>query len=145
VNYIRDNKTIKLTGPFGQLRYHTDPKYPLIFIATGTGFAPCKAIIEQALQDKQGERIELYWGARESKDLYFNKELLQLSESNNHFSYFPVLESRVYHAVLARHQDLSHFHLYLSGHQEMVFTAQKLFQFPQYFYSDWLDYKPNEN
>jgi len=142
VDYIRQNKTIQLTGPFGTLQYHTEPKLPLIFVATGTGLAPCKAIIEKALQDDQHARIELYWGASQKSDLYYHEELIQLTHQARDFNYYPVLESRVYHAVLTRHQDLSSFHLYLSGHQEMVFTAQKLFKYPKYFYSDWLDYFP---
>lgn len=139
VQYFKEQKNIEIKGPYGKLQYHAAPRLPSILIATGTGLAPCKAIIEQAFLDKHVMPMELYWGARNQEDLYFHDELLYYAQHHAAFSYYPVLDTRVYEVVLNRHRDFSGFHVYLGGHQEMVMTAQKLFGHPPYFYSDWVE------
>lgn len=144
VHYIKHNKILELKGPYGKLAYHPTPRLPLLFIAAGTGFAPCKAIIEEALTDKDHAPIYLYWAARKQEDLYWHEKLVELQQEIAHFHYVPVLSSlgkeRIYDVVLKDHPDVSHFHVYASGPEEMVLTAQQKFSYPPHFYSDWLDY-----
>jgi CDP-4-dehydro-6-deoxyglucose reductase len=142
IKQIKELKQLELKGPFGNMRYQKEPPYPLLFLAAGTGLAPCKAIIEKALKDKNHSDIYLYWGARKKEDLYWHDELIKLKTKIKNFYYIPVLssEGRVYEVVLKNHHDLSQFHIYASGPSEMVFEAQKAFNYPKYFYSDWLNF-----
>ncbi len=146
IQQIRDTQNLALGNPTGNMRYHNKPDYPLIFIAAGTGLAPCKAMIEEALKDKSHQDIYLYWGARYQSDLYWHEELCKLRDQVKGFYYTPILsaEGRVYDAALNDHADFSHKHVYASGPAEMVFATQKALSShglnPKYFYSDWLEY-----
>jgi CDP-4-dehydro-6-deoxyglucose reductase len=146
IKQIRQTKKLYIQGPYGTLRYHAKPRYPLIFLAAGTGFAPCKAMIEEAFRDKNHADIYLYWAARRESDLYWHSELIKLSENNNNFCYIPVLsaQGRVYQSALKQHQDFSSYHVYASGPAEMVFATQEALSAyhlnPVHFYSDWLGY-----
>lgn len=135
---LHQNHCISLTQAEGHMRVVTTPRYPLLFVATGTGFAPCKALIEEALKDKTPPPLTLFWGARFQKDLYFHQELIALQQAHSEFSYIPVIGERVYEAVLKKISAFSQFHIYACGHEQMVLSAQKLFSHPPYFYSDWL-------
>lgn len=148
IQQIRDTQKLALGNPLGNMRYHKKPAYPLIFLAAGTGLAPCKAMIEEALKDKHHQEIYLYWCARFKPDLYWHEELCKLRDKNKNFYYTSILsavspEVRVYDAALRDHSDFSHCHVYASGPAEMVFAAQKALSphglNPSYFYSDWLD------
>jgi CDP-4-dehydro-6-deoxyglucose reductase, E3 len=46
-----------------------DSDKPMVLVASGTGFAPIKAIIEQAAHKKTDRPMRLYWGERRPKDL----------------------------------------------------------------------------
>src|SRR5207249_7379618 len=45
---------------------------PIVLVASGTGFAPIKAVIEAAFKKGVSRPMTLYWGARRPKDLYLN-------------------------------------------------------------------------
>ncbi len=140
ISHIKSEKQLQFTGPFGQLRYENYPVYPLLFIAAGTGFAPCKAIIEEALKDPHHPEIYLYWTVRKKTDLYWHDQLTQLTKKYPKFNYMPVIstEQRVDAVVLKNHQDLKKMHVYVGGPEEMVKDLQEKFLFPPHFYSDWL-------
>ena len=73
----------------------SDPIYgdndkPLILLASGTGFAPIKAIIEHAIHKGIKRPMTLYWGCRVRADLYLD-ELAQRWASEHGITYIPVL------------------------------------------------------
>ena len=140
ISHIQQDKQLRFTGPFGGLRYQAYPQYPLLLIAAGTGIAPCKAIIEEALRDKDQAEIYLYWTVRKSADLYIDAELKKLAEQFEKFKYIPVIstEQRVDSVVLKSHPDLRKFHVYVGGPEDMVKDLQEKFYFPPHFYSDWI-------
>ena len=43
---------------------------PIVFVASGTGFAPIKSLIEEALHQGVQRPMVLYWGGRKRADLY---------------------------------------------------------------------------
>ena len=116
INQIKKNKTLSFRGPYGKMIYHSKPHYPVIFITAGTGFAPCKAIIEELSRQKKPPLYYSYVVTRQSVD-------------------------KIYKKILKNHPDLSRYHIYSAGPREMVLDAQKKLGFPTYFYSDWLGYK----
>jgi CDP-4-dehydro-6-deoxyglucose reductase len=158
IENIKKTRTLDIRGPFGQCTYKKIPEYPSIFIAGGTGFAPIKAIIEQALSEKITQPIYLYWGARTQADLYMNELASQWEKDVSHFQYIPVLSASLeadhwtgktgflHDAVLADHPDLTHHHVYASGPQEMVYAALDIFKRhgldEKLMYSDAFDFPP---
>lgn len=67
------NDLLRLNGPLGTFFLRDYSGKDLIFLATGTGFAPVKAILESLSQVKSEElpsSVKVYWGGRIASDLY---------------------------------------------------------------------------
>jgi CDP-4-dehydro-6-deoxyglucose reductase len=60
-------------GSARQFLLREDAGKPAILMAGGTGFAPIKALIEQAWQQKSTRPLSLYWGARDRAGLYLHE------------------------------------------------------------------------
>src|ERR1700744_3847162 len=56
--------------PFGEFYLRTGTERPVICLATGTGFAPIKSIIEDLIARGSSRPVHLYWGGRRRQDLY---------------------------------------------------------------------------
>ena len=70
----KQNDLLRFEGPMGTFCLHETPATHLILLATGTGIAPIKAILEELQQDPDPyrfEQIKLYWGGRYLHDLYW--------------------------------------------------------------------------
>lgn len=112
-------------------------KQPMIFVAGGTGFAPMKALLEELLRQNCTQPMQFYWGARSSADLYMHQQMLELANHYEHLSYIPVISDDcshwqgatglVHQQVLAEHNDLSPFMVYLCGPWAMNQTAKQAF------------------
>lgn len=66
---------LRLHGPLGTFSIRSTPQIHLVFLATGTGIAPVKAILEYLVQhpdEIKGKSIYVYWGGRTSQDIYGN-------------------------------------------------------------------------
>lgn len=67
------NDLLRLHGPLGTFFLRDVAGLDLVFLATGTGIAPVKAILE-ALPSRAGgapRSIRLFWGARHRQDIYW--------------------------------------------------------------------------
>ncbi len=134
---MKEKDILRMEGPFGSffLREHSDR--PIVLLASGTGFAPIKAIIEH-LQFKASTRpAVLYWGCRSKADLYMHDWALAAAQQMPNLRYVPVLsEPRaedawtgrnglVHRAVMADRPDLSGHQVYACGAPIMVESAQR--------------------
>ena len=126
---------------------------PMVLLASGTGFAPIKAIIEH-LQFKGIDReTVLYWGCRSKADLYMHEWAEQAAATMPRLRYVPVLSEPkpedawtgrtgfVHQMVMADLPDLSGHEVYACGAPVMVESAQRDFsarcQLPaEAFYAD---------
>ena len=63
---------LRLEAPFGSFYLREESKKPIIFVASGTGFAPIKGIIEHAIHTQNKRPMTLYWGVKTEADLYMN-------------------------------------------------------------------------
>ncbi len=69
--HLRHHGSCNIQLPYGDCYLdQLAPRKPIIFIAGGTGFAPIKAMIEEMLAHDDPRQIQLYWGARETSDIY---------------------------------------------------------------------------
>jgi CDP-4-dehydro-6-deoxyglucose reductase len=69
---MKEKDILRIEGPYGSFYLREDSDAPIILLASGTGFAPIKALIEH-MQHKNIQRpTTLYWGGRRPSDLYMN-------------------------------------------------------------------------
>ena len=61
---MKEKDILRFEGPLGTFFLREDSDKPIIFVASGTGFAPIKAIIEHAFHSGIARPMVLYWGGR---------------------------------------------------------------------------------
>jgi len=75
---IAENQLLQLEGPKGTFFLRDKKAGPIIFIATGTGYAPVKSMVSDFIQKQQFDRpIYVYWGNRSSNLFYDKQQLLE--------------------------------------------------------------------
>ena len=67
---MKEKEILRIEGPFGSFFLREDSTKPIILLASGTGFAPVKALIEHMQHQGIARKVTLYWGARQPADLY---------------------------------------------------------------------------
>ena len=136
---MKEKDILRVEGPFGSFFLREDTDKPMILLASGTGFAPIKAIIEH-MQFKNSQRhAVLYWGCRSKADLYLHDWALAAAEQMPNLQYIPVLSEPkpedawtgrtgfVHQAVMHDHPNLMNHQVYASGVPIMVESAKRDF------------------
>jgi len=77
---VRVGTEISVAGPFGNLWLRPSDA-PILCVAGGSGLAPLKAMLEQAMGDDCKRETVLVFGAREQRDLYCLNDIKAISES----------------------------------------------------------------
>ncbi|HSV34693.1 MAG TPA: CDP-6-deoxy-delta-3,4-glucoseen reductase [Ramlibacter sp.] len=133
---MKEKEILRAEGPYGSFYLREDSAKPMILLASGTGFAPIKAVIEH-MQFKGIEReATLYWGGRRPDDLYLDDWVrAKLAEMPN-LKYVPVISNAlpednwtgrtgfVHRAVLEDFPDLSGHQVYACGAPIVVESAR---------------------
>lgn len=124
---------LRIEIPFGDF-WLRDSAKPAIFVASGTGFAPIKSMLEDALRRKDPRALTLYWGARRQKDLYMTDLPQKWAAQNPAFQFIPVLSEPdagwtgrtgfVHRAVMDDHPSLAAHQVYACGVTAMVDAAR---------------------
>lgn len=129
----------RVEGPLGSFFLREDSDKPIVFLASGTGFAPIKAIIERMIETGSRRPATLYWGGRRPHDLYMHSLAQQWSTALPDFHYVPVISHAqedddwsgrtgfVHHAVMQDIADLSGYQVYACGTPIMVESARRDF------------------
>lgn len=133
---MKDKEILRMEGPFGSFYLRDDSDKPMVLLASGTGFAPIKAMIE-AMRDQGHERpAVLYWGCRSKADLYLHAWAEQQAAALPWLRYVPVLSEPkpedawcgrtgfVHREVMADFPDLSQHEVYACGAPIMVESAR---------------------
>ena len=123
--------------PHGVFCYHEEDWRPLIMVATGTGIAPIKAVLESLLDRDDCPPVSLYWGMRTEEELYIRETIESWKGRLYEFDFVPVLSraapnwsgrrGHVQHAVAEDFEDLSEHAIYLCGSPDMIVEAKSLF------------------
>jgi CDP-4-dehydro-6-deoxyglucose reductase len=133
---MKEKDILRMEGPFGSFFLREDSDKPIVLLASGTGFAPIKAIIERIQHLGLTRPVALYWGCRSKADLYLHDWALQAAASLPNLRYEPVLSEPkpedgwggrtgfVHQAVLADLPDLSGHQVYACGAPIMVESAR---------------------
>jgi CDP-4-dehydro-6-deoxyglucose reductase len=65
---MKEKDILRFEGPLGTFFLREDSDKPIMLLASGTGFAPIKAIVEHALFKGIKRPMTLYWGGRTRGD-----------------------------------------------------------------------------
>jgi CDP-4-dehydro-6-deoxyglucose reductase len=135
---MKERDILRFEGPLGTFFLREESDKPIVFVASGTGFAPIKAIIEHMFQDRIARPISLYWGGRRPKDLYMHR-LAEGWAAQGKLQYVPVVSDAeaedawsgrtgfVHRAVMQDFPDLSLHQVYACGVPIMVDSARRDF------------------
>jgi CDP-4-dehydro-6-deoxyglucose reductase len=136
---MKERDILRFEGPLGTFFLREESAKPLVFVASGTGFAPIKAILEHMFEKKIARPAVLYWGGRRPKDLYMNGLPEKWAREHPGFKYVPVISDGlpedgwrgrtgfVHRAVMEDYPDLSGHQVYACGVPVMVDSARKDF------------------
>ncbi len=127
---LKAGSIIRLRGPLGSFYLNENSHKDLILLATGTGLAPIKAILQHLAHDQSDRHVHIYYGARTAQDLYDEADLVALLAQLPNARYTPVLSraddawqgARGYitEHVLRDFTDLSLYEVYACGSPDMI-------------------------
>jgi CDP-4-dehydro-6-deoxyglucose reductase len=136
---MKERDILRFEGPMGTFFVREDSDKPMVLLASGTGFAPIKAIVEHLRAQGSERAMTLYWGGRRPQDLYMDALCREWAATLPNFSYVPVISGAlaednwdgrsgfVHQAVMADLPDLSGHQVYACGAPIMVESAKKDF------------------
>ena len=126
------NDLLRLNGPLGTFFLRNFAQLNLVFLATGTGISPVKAMLESlvgiapALAPKS---VTVFWGGRIPLDMYFDAQAIPAGHR-----FVPVLSRAaagwagvrgyVQKALLDEHPDLANTAVYACGSDNMIRSAK---------------------
>src|SRR5437868_9704980 len=133
---MKEKEILRLEGPFGSFYLREDSDKPMVLLASGTGFAPIKALIEQMQVKGSTRAATLYWGGRRPSDLYMDDWVRARCAEMGQLTYVPVVSNAlpeddwtgrtgfVHKAVLEDFPDLSGHQVYACGAPIVVDSAR---------------------
>ena len=125
------NELLRLEGPLGTFCLRPSQASQLVLLATGTGIAPIRAMLEQLAANPAVHtyrQIYVYWGGRTEKDLYWTPDYPSLP-----LRFVPVLsrspdsagaKGYVQDAALADGMDIKDAVVYACGSESMIASAK---------------------
>ncbi|MEY4428045.1 MAG: hypothetical protein RLZZ182_734 [Pseudomonadota bacterium] len=134
---VRDVHRVEF--PLGSFFLRENSQRPMVMLASGTGFAPIKSIIEHSILRGMRRPITLYWGGRKREDLYMMDLAQSWADQHAHILFVPVLseptaachwtgrQGFVHRAVMEDLADLSSFDVYACGSPIVVESARRDF------------------
>ncbi|MDB5820546.1 MAG: CDP-6-deoxy-delta-3,4-glucoseen reductase [Rhizobacter sp.] len=153
---LRVGDALMVTGPFGDCTWQRleSTTTRVVLLATGTGIAPLKAMLEHALPTALANPISLFWGCRTDADFYLGDLFREWAGRHANFSYFPVLDASspawagerglVQEIAAKHHPDLSDAFVYACGAPGMIASARAALTaghglLPDRFFADVFD------
>jgi len=134
---IKPGDKMPSLGPFGKFVLNlNDGAEELIFLGTGSGVAPLKAMIEAAFVQGVTKPMKLYFGLRHREDIFWNDYFDRLQAEHNNFKFALCLSQpdeswqgtsgHITDLVKADYKDLSHAAGYLCGGIKMIEEAREV-------------------
>jgi len=140
----KENDLLRLEGPKGTF-FLRENKKQIVFLATGTGIAPIKSILDKLSETDATFDISLYWGNREPEDFFWQPDYANLN-----LTYKPVLSKQnkawageigyVQNVFVNNNNRLDNIQIYACGSLEMISSSQNVLMEQgldeKYFYSE---------
>lgn len=136
---MQDKEILRAEGPFGSFYLRETSNKPIVLLASGTGFAPIKAILEYMQAKGVTRPTTLFWGGRRPQDLYMDAWVRERLQEMPHLRYVPVVSDAlpqdqwqgetgwVHKAVMQTYPDLSAYEVYACGAPVVVDSARRDF------------------
>jgi CDP-4-dehydro-6-deoxyglucose reductase len=136
---MKEKDILRMEGPFGSFFLREASDKPIVLLASGTGLAPIKALVEQLHHLGSIRPVRLYWGARRPADFYLpdwpqaarallpQLEAVQVVSDASPEDGWSGRAGFVHAAVMADLPDLSGHQVYACGAPAMVEAAQRDF------------------
>lgn len=134
-NEAKENDLLRLEGPLGTFFYRENILENIVFLATGTGISPVKAVLEQFRKSPnlcEGKKVWLFWGGRYMEDFFWSPEFKEFN-----FKFIPVLSREnnkwsgetgyVQDVVLKQKMNVQESQVYACGSIDMIKSAKQLF------------------
>lgn len=134
---MKEREILRFEGPLGTFFLREESDKPIVLLASGTGFAPVKALVEHMQHLKSTRPVTLYWGGRRPHDLYMHALCEEWARTMPNFRYVPVVSDAlpednwtgrtgwVHAAVMQDLPDLSGCQVYACGAPVMVDAARR--------------------
>jgi CDP-4-dehydro-6-deoxyglucose reductase len=133
---MKEKEILRVEGPYGSFYLREDSEKPMVLLASGTGFAPIKAVIEHMQFKGIARPATLYWGGRRPSDLYLREWVKSKLAEMPNLKYVPVISNAlpednwtgrtgfVHRAVLEDFPDLSGYQVYACGAPIVIDSAR---------------------
>ena len=131
---MKKRDTVRISEAFGTFHLRKGSRKPIIFVASGTGIAAVKAIVEHSLHARMDIPMHVYWGARNRAEIYLPDFAKQLQAHGIFLTVVlsePAAEDQwrgrtgpVQQAVSENYSDLSGHQVYVCGSPSMVEAAK---------------------
>ena len=133
---MKEKEIQRIEGPFGSFYLREDSDKPMVLLASGTGFAPIKALLEHMQFQGITRPATLYWGGRRPEDLYMDDWVQARLLDMPNLTYVPVISNAtpedawtgrtgfVHRAVLEDLPDLSPYQVYACGAPIVIDSAR---------------------
>lgn len=136
IRFLQQAVVVRVTLPQGDcilherfLQQHTGQ--PLLMVASGSGFAQIKSLVEGALALNPQQEIHLYWSNKQGEAFYLSELPLQWAQQYPHLHYHPVIEQQrdgwhgrsgwLYQVIREDFSDLSQVQMFACGSPNMVY------------------------
>ena len=126
---LKEGEQVSLSGPHGAFLFKEPLDYDPVFIATGTGVAPMRAMIKYLFQNSFTRDVWLLFGTRYEHALLYESEFRSLAQMRHNFHYIPLVSRpKEWHGEVGHVQqafqkhipDWSNKEIYLCGWLEVV-------------------------
>ena len=136
---MKEKDILRVEGPFGSFFLREDSDKPMVLLASGTGLAPIKAIVDHMIFKGSQRKAVLYWGCRSKADLYLDDWARAAAAQMPTLRYVPVLSEAkpedgwtgrtglVHQAVMHDLPNLMAHQVYACGAPIMVESAERDF------------------
>jgi CDP-4-dehydro-6-deoxyglucose reductase len=132
----KENDLLRIEGPIGSFFLRESEVENIIFLATGTGVAPIKAILEsitEAPKKLSNKKIWIFSGARNENDIFWNpNEIIEIPN----LKYIPVMsraskdwkgeKGYVQDILIKQNIPLVNAQVYACGSNNMIESAKKI-------------------
>lgn len=132
----KENDLLRIEGPIGSFFLRETEVENIIFLATGTGLAPIKAILESVSESPKklfNKKIWIFSGARNENDIFWQPNQLDVIPN---LKYIPVLsraseywkgeKGYVQDVLIKQNIPLENAQVYACGSKTMIESAKKL-------------------
>lgn len=139
---------LRIEGPFGTFFLRDKAPGTILFLATGTGIAPVKALLEELAADPARtpqHRLQVFWGNREAESFFWNPVGLGLDVSFHYLlsgsgADWTGLRGYVQEAAVCNGVDPDDTVVYACGSNVMIASAREALMAlglpPRRFFSD---------